>query len=73
MASVVSNLVSTVGVTEVEKIVITDEAQIPGGNWVRAIKVYGTPNGVEGDPVLIVQLTSSTLAKILIEAPKTTF
>jgi hypothetical protein len=75
MTSQVTTLVSTVAVNEVEQVVITDI--VPPGSvgapYVRSIKIYGTPEGVNGDPVLILQISSAIDTKIAIHAPETSF
>lgn len=73
MASSITSLVSTISVDEVERVVITDQTTQDDGSFVRAIKIYGTPSGVDGDPVLILQIVSPISSKIAIHAPGTSF
>lgn len=71
--SQITQVVSTVLVTSVEKIVIADIASDSNSLPVRSIKVYGQPNGVQGDPVFILQLGTDVHDKLLITTPATTF
>lgn len=73
MASNITNVVSTISVDEVQKVVISEKVEMINSGVTRTIRIYGMPAGVEGDPVLVIQLKALEPDKISIHAPETSF
>ncbi|WP_298962192.1 hypothetical protein [uncultured Methylobacterium sp.] len=73
MASVINTITSSVEVTEVESVVVTDIADDGTGKKIRAIKVYGRPLGTEGSPVFTLLVSSQSEDKVKIKTPELPF
>lgn len=61
-----------VEVTEAEKVQVTETVE-DGGTFVRAIRVYGSPDGTDGPPVLEIILRADSAEKIAVTTPELSF
>lgn len=67
----ISTLAQTLGVTGVERIIVTDiETDGDIGDKVREIRILRTLNGDDEVPVLIIRVSGETAAAIEITAPE---
>lgn len=73
MASSVTALSSIVKVDQVEAVSISEIVDDATGAKVRAIRIYGQPDGKAGTPVFTLQLASDFATKLLIHTPEQSF
>jgi hypothetical protein len=72
-ASSITSLTTAIGVDQVESIVVTASASDGNGGFIRAIRIYGAPNGTNAPPVFTLTLTSSDASKIAVHTGDLTF
>jgi hypothetical protein len=73
--SQVTTLNQVVEIDSVDSIVMTAPVDdgTSTGTFVRAIRVFGEPNGVNGPPILEVRVKSTTVGNIEVVTPNLTF
>ncbi len=68
MSSAIITHTQKVEVTEVEKVIVTEVVDADG-SFVRAIRIYGAPDGTDAPPVIDLVLRTDTAAKIELTTP----
>jgi hypothetical protein len=73
--SFVTTINQTVEIDNVDSIVMTAPVDdgTGTGTFVRAIRIFGEPGGVNGPPILEVRVKSTTVGNIEIVTPNLTF
>jgi hypothetical protein len=73
--SIVTTVGQTVEILSVDGVVITDPVDDGTGTntWVRSIRIFGEPGGVDSAPIIEVRIKSTTKANIQIVTPTLTF
>jgi len=68
-------LAQTLQITQVDSVVVTPVVDdgTNTGTWVRAIRIFGEPNGVNGPPVFELHIKSTTQANLEIATPTLNF
>lgn len=72
MASAIEQLGLLLSVSEVEKIVITENVSTEQGST-RSIRIYGQPQGTNGPAILEIRVSADEPAKLLIPAQTVSF
>lgn len=72
MNSTVTTRRHVIDVSNTQQVRVT-EIVATNGQFQRAVRVYGAPDGTDGPPVLEVILTADTRAKIEVLTPELTF
>lgn len=73
--SAFTKIAETIQVDQVVSVVITPivDDGTSTGTWVRAIRIFGQPNGTNGPPVFELDIKSTTEANLEIVTPTLTF
>ena len=74
-ASALTPLAQTLQIDQVDSVVVTPMVDdgTNTGTWVRAIRIFGEPNGVNGAPVFELRLKSTSQPNLEIATPTLNF
>lgn len=75
MTSTVNNFAQLLTITDVSDVVITDivDDGSGSGNWVRSIRVFGSPYASGDTPIVEIKIKSTTKSNLDITTPSLNF